>query len=63
MEEQQRQSATTPAAALLAESQVEIRRRRVAETHRDIGGDEIRKCRPVDQIAGSGKDATDTLEL
>jgi len=45
------------------EPQIEFRRRRVAGIHRGIGANEIRKRRPVDQITGSGKDATDTLEL
>jgi hypothetical protein len=30
---------------------IEIRRRRVAQIHRGIGANEIRKRRPVDQIA------------
>ena len=45
------------------ESLIGIRRRRGAEIHRGIGANEIRKRRPVDQIAGRGIDATDTLEL
>jgi hypothetical protein len=42
------------------ESLIEIRRRRAVEIHRGIGANEIRKRRPVDQIAGSGQDATFT---